>query len=134
MYVVLVQYPHLVSCAAIPSIVVPYFAPQEVPLQIQEKHGDVMEDSEWAHKGSRWCCKVDACISSYVTKWLFHQHLEQTHSFQMQVGKSRCPSIHPRGPRQQDHGSLNAHILSNPHARQKENEKKAFDQVKKNKK
>jgi hypothetical protein len=26
---------------------------------------------------------------------------------------------------------MNAHILNNPHARQKQNEKKAFDQVKK---
>jgi hypothetical protein len=31
-----------------------------------------MEDSEWAHKGSRWFCKVDACTSFYATKWLFH--------------------------------------------------------------
>jgi hypothetical protein len=31
------------------------------------------------------------------------------------------------GPRQQDHGSMNAHILSNPHAKQNWNEKKALD-------
>ncbi len=35
------------------------------------------------------------------------------------------------GPRQQDHGSMNVHILSNPHVRQKRNEKKAFDRMKK---
>jgi hypothetical protein len=49
----------------------------------------------------------------------------------MQARKSRRPSIHPWGPRQQDHGSMNARILSNPHAKQKQNEKKAFDQMKK---
>jgi len=49
----------------------------------------------------------------------------------MQAWKLRCPSTHTGGPRQQDHGSMNAHILSNPHARQKQNEKKAFDQMKK---
>ncbi len=35
------------------------------------------------------------------------------------------------GPRQQDHGSMNVRILSNPHARQKRQKKKAFDQMKK---
>ncbi len=86
-----------------------------------------MEDGEWAHKGSRWCCKVDPCTSSYVAKWLFCQHLEQTHSLQMQAKRSGRPSIHLRRLKQQDHGSMNAHILNNPHARQKWNEKKAFD-------
>jgi hypothetical protein len=49
----------------------------------------------------------------------------------MQAKKSRHPSIHPRGPRQQNHGSMNARILNNPHARQKWNEKKTLDQMKK---
>jgi hypothetical protein len=73
----------VVGLDAIPSLVVPNFAPQEVLPPIQNEHGDVMEDSEWAHKGSRWCCKVDACTSSYVAKWLLRQHLERTHSFRM---------------------------------------------------
>ncbi len=62
MYVDLVQYPHLVSCVAtdpnaIPSLIVPNLAPQKVFPPIQNEHGDAMEDSEWAHKGSRWCCR-----------------------------------------------------------------------------
>jgi len=81
MYVVLVQYLHLVTCVVvspyvIPSSIVPNLAPQGVPPPIQSDHGDVMEDSEWAHKGSRWCCKVDACTNFYAVKWLFHQDLE----------------------------------------------------------
>jgi hypothetical protein len=45
----------------------------------------------------------------------------------MQAKRSGRPSIHLRRLKQQDHGSMNAHILNNPHARQKWNEKKAFD-------
>jgi len=75
MYVALVQYPHLVSCVvaspnAIPSSIVPNFGPQEVLPPIQDEHGNAMEDNEWAYKGSRWCCKLDACTSSYEAKWL----------------------------------------------------------------
>jgi len=57
---------------AIPSIVVPDLAPQEVASPNQDEHGNAMEDNEWAHEGSRWCYKVDACTSFYVTKWLPH--------------------------------------------------------------
>jgi hypothetical protein len=50
------------------------------------------------------------------------------YTFLLNAGqKSRCPSICPWGLGQQNHGSMNACILSNPHARQKWNEKKAFD-------
>jgi hypothetical protein len=48
----------------------------------------------------------------------------------MQAGKLRRPSICHGGPRQEDKGSMNVHILSNTHARQKQNKKKTFDQVK----
>jgi hypothetical protein len=85
MYVTLVQYSNLVPCVVagsnvIPSLVVSKLAPQEVLPPIQDGSGDV---TEWAHKGSRWFCKVDACTNSYVAKWLLHQHLEQTHSLRM---------------------------------------------------
>ncbi len=62
-----------------------------------------MEEIEWVHEGSRWCCKVDACTSFYAAKWLFHRHLDQTHGHQMQVGRFGRPSIRPNGPRLQDH-------------------------------
>ncbi len=73
MYVDLMQYPHLVTYVAtspnaIHSLVVPNLALQEVPPLIQDEHGDAMEDNEWAHEGSKWSCKVVACISSYVAK------------------------------------------------------------------
>jgi len=120
--------PHYICWfSAIPSSVVLDLAPQNVPPIIQDENGDAMEDSEWAHKSSRWFCKVDACTTPYVAKWLLRQHLKHTNSLWMQVEKSRRPSICPRGPKQQDHNFMNARILSNPHVRQKQNGKKAFD-------
>jgi hypothetical protein len=55
MCVALVQYPHLVLCVvaspnAIFSSIVPNFALQKVPPPVQDEHGDVVEDSGWAHK------------------------------------------------------------------------------------
>jgi hypothetical protein len=81
MYVDLMQYPPLVTCVVIsldviPSSIVLDIAPQKVPPLIQNEHGDAMKDNEWAHEGSKWCYKVDACISFYAAKWLFHKHLE----------------------------------------------------------
>jgi len=49
----------------------------------------------------------------------------------MQARKSRHPFTHPKGLKQQDHSPTNAHILIDLHARQKWNEKKALDLVKK---
>jgi hypothetical protein len=49
----------------------------------------------------------------------------------MEVGKFGCPSTRVGGPRQQNHHAVNAQILSNPHARQKWNEKKTLDRMKK---
>ncbi len=52
----------------------------------------------------------------------------------MRVGKSCRPSTHVGGPRQQNHHAMNVRILSHPYARQKRNEKKALDRVKKKEK
>jgi len=49
----------------------------------------------------------------------------------MELGKYGRPFTHVGGPRQQNHHAMNAQILSNPHARQKRNEKKALNKVKK---
>jgi hypothetical protein len=56
---------------------------------------------------------------------------EHKHGLCMEVGKYNYPSTHVGGPNQQNHHVMNAQILSNPHARQKRNEKKAFDRMKK---
>jgi hypothetical protein len=49
----------------------------------------------------------------------------------MQLCKFGYLYIFPKGFKQQDHISMNVCILNNPHASQKRNEKKAFDQIKK---
>ncbi len=49
----------------------------------------------------------------------------------MKVGKYGRPSTHVKGPRQQNHHAMNVRILCNPHARQKQNEKKALHKMKK---
>ncbi len=51
--------------------------------------------------------------------------------FHMELGKFGRPSTRVGGPRQQNHHAMNVRILSNPHGRQKRNEKKALDRVKK---
>ncbi len=49
----------------------------------------------------------------------------------MEVGKYGRPFTRVGGPKQQNHHAMNTWILSNPHARQKQNEKKALNKVKK---
>jgi hypothetical protein len=66
-----------------------------------------------------------------VAKWLLRQHLDNKDGLRMELGKFGRPSIHVGGPRQQNHHAMNVQILSNSHVRQKRNEKKAFDRVKK---
>jgi hypothetical protein len=51
----------------------------------------------------------------------------------MEVHKFGRPSTCVGGPRQQNHHVMNDQILSNPHARQKQHEKKALNKVKKKK-
>jgi hypothetical protein len=43
-----------------------------------------MEDVDWVHEGSRWICKFNGCINSYVAKWLlnsltFGQQTQSSH-------------------------------------------------------
>jgi hypothetical protein len=99
--------------------------------QVEPPLNRAMEDANWVHEGSRWKCKINGCTDAYAAKWLLRQHLDNKHGLCMEVGKSGHPSICVGGLRQQNHHAMNARILSNPHARQKWNEKKAFDRVKK---
>ncbi len=49
----------------------------------------------------------------------------------MQLGRFGRPSTCLGGLKQQDHTSMNVFISNNSHAKQKWNEKKVFDQIKK---
>ncbi len=96
----------------------------EIPLN------HAMEDVDWVHEGSRWKCKINGCTDAYAAKWLLCQHFGQETWALHEVGKFGRPSTHVGGPRQQNHHTMNVQILSNPQARQKWNEKKALDRVK----
>ncbi len=74
--------------------------------QVEIPPNHVMEDANWVHKRSRWKCKINGCIHTYVAKWLFCQHLDNKHRFRMEVSKYSCP-IHVGGPRQQNHHVMN---------------------------
>jgi len=99
--------------------------------EVEVPPNHAMEDVDWVHKGSRWKCKINGCTNAYAVKWLLCQHLDNKHELRMEVGKFGRPSTRVGGPRQQNHHAMNARILSNPHARQKWNESKTFDKVKK---
>jgi hypothetical protein len=77
-----------------------------------------MEDNEWVHEGSKWCCKV---VHPLVLMWPsgFYVSIWSKHFLQMQIGRLRHPFSHHRGHKKQDHNYMNVHILSNPHAMQK---------------
>ncbi len=99
--------------------------------QVEVPPNHVMEDVDWVHKRSRWKCKINGCTDTYVVKWLFRQHLDNKHGLCMEVGKSSSPSTRVGGPRQQNRHAMNVQILNNPHVRQKQNEQKALDKMKK---
>jgi len=67
---------------------------------MQDEHGDAMEENEWVHESSKRWCKVNVCASSYAAKWFLCKHLDQTHVLQMQLSRSECPPIHPKGLKQ----------------------------------
>jgi hypothetical protein len=86
-----------------------------------------MEDVNWVHEGSRWICKFNGCIDSYMAKWLLRWHLDNKHSHHMEACKFGCPSIRLGGRRQQNDHAMNAWILNNPQAWQTQNENKVID-------
>jgi hypothetical protein len=67
--------------------------------QIEVPPNHAMEDADWVHEGSRWKCKINGCIDVYAIKWLFCQHLDNSHGLCMEVGKYGRPT-HVGGPRQ----------------------------------
>jgi hypothetical protein len=99
--------------------------------QVEVPSNHAMEYADWVHEGSKWKCKINGCTNAYAAKWLFRQHLDNKHGPRMELGKYGRPFTRVGGPRQQNHHAMNARILSNLHARQKQNEKKALDRVKK---
>jgi hypothetical protein len=82
------------------------------------------KDKEWTHVGSKWKCKVGTCTIAYCAIWLLIKHLKEVHGLVAEKAKLGRSSIVTGGPRHQDHGKMNAHILGNAMAVQRRNDQK----------
>lgn len=69
---------------------------------------------EWVKEGSKWCCKVEDYIKKYNMKWLLIACLKKMHNLVVEKGKIGCLSTHPKGPKQQNHTTMNARVFSDP--------------------
>jgi hypothetical protein len=82
------------------------------------------KDKEWTKVGSKWKCKVGTCTVAYCAKWLLTKHLKEVHNLVAEKSKPGRPSTFARGLRHQDHAKMNACILGNAMAVQKQNDQK----------
>jgi len=82
------------------------------------------KDKEWTKVGLKWKCKVGTCIVAYCAKWLLIKHSKKVHGLVVEKAKPGRPSIFAGGPRHQDHGKMNVHILGNAQAAQRRNDQK----------
>jgi len=82
------------------------------------------KDKEWTKVGSKWKCKVGTCTVAYCAKWLLTKHLKEVHNLVAKKSKPGRPSTFARGLQHQDHAKMNACILGNAMAVQKQNDQK----------
>jgi len=82
----------------------------------------VQKDKEWTKVGSKWKCKVGNCTVTYCAKWLLTKHLKEVHGLVVEKSKLGRPSTAVGGARHQDHAKMNARILGNAMAVQKQND------------
>jgi hypothetical protein len=87
------------------------------------------KDKEWMKVGSKWKCKVGTCTVAYCAKWLLIKHLEEVHGLVAEKAKPGRPSTFAGGPRHQDHAKMNARILGNAMAMQRQNDQKVANCV-----
>jgi hypothetical protein len=93
------------------------------PLNLARK------DKEWTKVGSKWKCKVGNCTVAYCAKWLLTKHLKEVHGLVAEKSKPGRPSTAARGPRHQDHAKMNARILGNALAVQRQNDHKVISRA-----
>jgi hypothetical protein len=87
------------------------------------------KDKEWTKVGSKWKCKVDTCIVAYCAKWLLTKHLKEVHGLVAKKCKHGRPSTSAGGLRHQDHAKMNARILGNAMAMQRQNDQKVISRA-----
>jgi len=79
------------------------------------------KDKEWTKVRSKWKCKVSIYIVAYCAKWLLIKHLKEVHGLVTKKAKPGRPSTSKRGPWHQDHAKMNACIIGNAMAVQRQN-------------
>jgi hypothetical protein len=80
------------------------------------------KDIDWLKIGSKRMCQVNTCSTSYASKSLLIQHLKLKHDLVVEKNKIVRPSTCESGPRRQDHQQMNAHVLSDAQAIQRQND------------
>jgi hypothetical protein len=80
------------------------------------------EDKKWTKVGLKWKCKVGICIVAYNAKWILTKHFKEMHGLVVEKAKPRRPSTFERSPRHHDHVKVNARILGNVMAMQRQND------------
>jgi hypothetical protein len=82
------------------------------------------KDKEWTKVRSKWKCKVGTCSVAYCVKWLLTKHLKEVHALVVEKVKLGRPLTSARSLQHQDHGKMNARILGNAQAVQRQNGQK----------
>jgi hypothetical protein len=79
--------------------------------------------------GSKWKCKVGTCIVAYCAKWLLTKHLKEMHGLVTEKAKHGRPSTSEGGLQHQDHAKMNACILGDVMAMQRQNDQKVVSRT-----
>jgi len=87
------------------------------------------KDKEWTKVALKWKCKVGTCIVAYYAKWLSTKHLKEVHGLVIEKAKLGRPLTSARGPRHQDDGKMNARIVRNAQAVQRQNDQKVVSRA-----
>jgi len=89
----------------------------------------VQKDKEWIKVVSKWKCKVGIYIVAYYAKWLSTKHLKEVHGLVIEKAKPGRPLTFAGGPRHQDDGKMNARIMGNAQAMQRQNDQKVVSRA-----
>jgi hypothetical protein len=82
------------------------------------------KDKEWMKVGSKWKCKIGTCIIPYCAKWLLIKHLKELHGLVVEKAKPKRLSTSKGGFQHLNHVKMNACILGDAMAVQRQNDQK----------
>ncbi len=73
---------------------------------------------------SKWKCKVRTCIVAHCAKLLLTKHFKEVHGLVAERAKPEKLPTSIGSPRHQNHAKMNARILGNAMAMQRQNDQK----------